>query len=272
MSVELWKILNDLRTANNVREMYRFGTEEYRETAFAVYRFLGGYAVSELLVPQIASTDLLDELRDGLHTGIDTEPLTHHTVDDNTIWLYDKELYEADEAIFSDATRQIIERINAEPHLDEASRNAMKEAIISRELKLAKPSPGARQDLLLLAHNHPLIPYALEKVDILSPSQQDVRHTERLLQKNPGIIEAIVMSDTENQAMFLYAGNPQRSDRQPQRYSGTEARDSKRAIALLNKAGYLAITFPLTKNGRPRRNQRETIESFAKAVTSMSKS
>jgi len=257
----LWSILNDQRTADNVRDRFWIGTKEYHESAFAVYREVGGYVVSRLLVPHNISIDVLDEQQLHGHVGIDAQPLTHILPSSDATLKYDLAIEDADESAFSERTKQALERLEADPDINGIRKHRLRTTIIGRELKIRQPKPAPRDDLVLQVHNHPLLPFQYENIGVLAPSLSDLVCCEELFRANPSLVEAIVMADGHDQAMLLYAADPQKDLRSTDIY-----KDSDYSIgvdeAFLNSLGYKAVILSLGRNGRPKRDQRQKVIKF----------
>lgn len=268
MTYGLWEILNDRKTRENITTMYDIGIEECRESAFAIYRGkLGRYTVSELLVPHVVSTDILHPGTIRAHTSVDTSPLTmiHPEIDDMIAYDLTTRNAMSNQSSLSEKTQRTISNIKSSD-LDSDEQMRLIETIIKREIKEPEPQPEWRNDVTLLAHNHPIVPfdpkYSRDMNRLLAPSGADLEVSHALEAENAGIVSMIVGAREDEYAALLYRPKLEST---PNLYAynkeailkqGTSAVDSLRAV------GYHAITLTLTSKGRPRKDEKELVETF----------
>jgi hypothetical protein len=268
MSYELWDILNDRKTRENITTMYDVGIEECRESAFAVYKKeMGSIAVSDLLLPHIASTDILQPGTIRAHTSVDTSPLTmiHPEIDD--LIAYDLTTRNAmdDHGSLSEKTRRTIANIkNSDLDTDEQTR--LIEAVVKKELKQPEPHAIWREDVALLAHNHPIVPfdpkYSKDMNRLLAPSDADLEVSAVLEIGNPGIVSMIIGARHDEYGALLYRPEPGTN---PNLYAYSKETILKHGISTvesLRTVGYRAVSLALTPKGRPLKDEREKLGSF----------
>lgn len=262
MTTELWDILNDPLTTHNVSRMFRIGTEDLHESAFAVYSAIGGYSVSKLLVPSITHTDLADSITLSQHLSIDVKELTHTPVDQATELRYEEAIHQAQTDSFSSKTKAAINRIKWDDELLEFEKEELIEGVIRRELKISRPTPTERDDLLVVAHNHPILPFArwpLKK--LLVPSNDDVEISQSSFIHNPNMFEAIIASDTQKQGMLLYAPD-KNAEQQPHLYNVNKVATCDDAMVKLRQLGYRALVVALAEDGHPLAEEQQKVEDF----------
>lgn len=276
MSIEttsnlLHEVLTDSATAEHVRTMYHIGTELFHESAFAVYKKLGSYVVSNLLLPEIDFTDIMDEYAQEDHESIDTSPLilidldpTPRLSDNHTFGIED-----IDDLNVSVLTRTIVFNIDSAIDVETEDKGRLISAAIQRDLREREDKDtgqNIRDDIIMLVHNHPQAPFERTSVArLLMPSSTDIFSLNIVRQKNPTAIECIVTSDTKDHGMMLiaaskFAQNQDSTLYEPQ-FVGPDIPGKIRNS--LAHAGYTSVTLSLDDDGRPKDGQLSKLYQFA---------
>lgn len=280
-------VLTDPQTTEHFGEMLHVATVEQRESCFAVYETAGTYAVSQLVHAELGGVSL--DTVQGDHTQVSPlslvrKRLTYDTIDDSdriTDETYGIKVHndEASSAIYaqhireqehtlSESAQRAIANIEADIDLPARNKQDLITSVIAKDMRTAqKVQSGGeelfRDDVVLLAHNHPTLHYDVLTGSIITPSMEDLATYEILRKYSPRLIEAIVASNgIKDRALLLYSGGHQ--DRQISRFaSGPEFHTVEQNVRFLQQAGYVATALSLRADGALARGSLGKIARFA---------
>ncbi len=259
----LWDTLNHPEVAANVQHMITIGTEEYHESAFAVYHTVGGIVVSEVVEPVIREMDVLDPYTVERHTQINTLPLTHQILENQRYYFHFDEVADAP---LGKSARLTVDKILANGELQETEKQNLIQTVIDRDLKQTSTDEYVlRTDLLMVVHNHPQFPTEISGISkLLVPSAEDLWCHERLRAANPAAVEAIVASDATNHGLLLYTNDSADATLGIEYYDHVlhEVDNEKRRRAALRAAGFKWAIIKLQDSGQPAAGQLEVLQSF----------
>lgn len=275
---EIESILNMPKVTNHVRRMFRIGTVKMQESGFAVYERPKGFYASKLLIPSVTelsidspnignqlSTFDASSLVTRQEKGKEDVPgLLQSMIEGETEDEYYERLY----PVLSDKAQAKIDRIQAHPDLDEEHKKSLILEIRVRDADKSNEANGKgrlRNDVVLLAHNHPIDPAVHENIDsITRPSPQDLDAFTETHRYNPRHIEAIVGSDKVRHRMLLL-GSKAGVDVQPEHYAGRADIDThmQRTLEILADSGFVACLINLQANGVPEVESHRQIHEFA---------
>lgn len=271
----LCDILDNPKTKSHIRAMYRIVTVGLHESAFAVYN--AGetedgkqFVVSDLAVPEIGPGDFFEVARRSRRLSTDdVYPLIRYPDDEIAVrnaalgqpTRYGEYVLSPYEHL-DPKIQTRVERImgNLSYSLGERVHTA-NQLIHSAESRL-EANRCTRDDIELVAHNHPQLPTIHRRPEhLVQPSLTDITTHLELKRYNPSHVEMVVGSDRENHAALLYKAlvdAPQLADYGEK--LGTEPTNQ------LVVAGFAVATLRLRSNGSIYKSSLPDLKAFTAAT------
>lgn len=218
---ELHEILHEPKLAENVERMYEVGHVLCHESGFAVYGDSQTRQVSDLLLPEDidqygSSIDSPKLLRRS--TSIDLHPLvrkqkTFDNLTDDEINQTDmdeleKLLEESEAHELSEKARLAIEKISADTNLEGFEKEDLIRSVKEKDRRNINgiTDTNIRDDILLLAHNHPRMPHLVDiHIDhLIKPSPADLNMHDFITTESKSMVDLIVATTGKvNKAIML---------------------------------------------------------------------
>lgn len=265
MITPLVEVLFDPKTADNTQRMFEIGTERMHESAFAVHKKDETFEISDLYVPEIEKTDVLDPETLIQHTTIDFSSLIVVSLPSEQQKVdFEIKIIDAskDLCTLSERTQKGINTIRALFDYTEEEKETLVRKLIAKELKHQEPTIVYRDDIIFESHNHPLTHdnYFPSLDNLLIPSNYDVENWANLQKINPALISQIVASTKKEQGAILVARNPKKLQITSNYW---EAETWTQTLQTIRDIGFMSIFIDLRPNGLPKNRQIEKIQRFA---------
>jgi len=257
--LDILSTLDDTNVKKHFKEMFRIGTINLHESAFAVYNQSGKPKVSDLIFPEITDFDLSSEESIKQHNSITISRLIRNPT------YIESPMYDVKDYMgsgISEAVRKTIEYISNNPYLEnDEKKNNIADILINEHnnrLGISK----YRSDIDFIFHNHPQNPGMItDPYNILLPSLEDLDSYSENLKSNPDLIEGIVASNGQEHKLILYKAKSI-SEIKPGQYETMLSEGNKstrRKLGILAICGYNNIILGLNKNGEIDETYRKNI-------------
>jgi len=264
-------ILHDDKVKDNVQRMYEIGTKHYHESAFAVYDDPDdGEVVSDLLVPELQETEF--EAAALEHSSVDMAPLLYRDLDEDDPdrpkipdFLPDTEMF--DYSHLDDMTRSRLEKILNSPKLNDKQKEDAVNRIVSSKYDEELGYYSFREDIALIAHNHPQSPHLQSSPrNLVRPSPTDMHTFERTKKYGitPTLVSAIVASDGTDHRMILI-GSKAGMDQNPYGYEDAVEMHNyhpRKTLGSLALNGYKYTILEMTSDGATTNASLKDLDSF----------